>query len=131
MSPGRLCPWLFCQPVLKLKRLKMYMSNAVHVHTDIQVEQVEIAPNTSHVTSGLRSWLSPTLFSNGLSCQWYVLGYMEIYSWSPLCTELLPLPAQLTRKSIGGVADRIWRICLSICLLCWGFLYPCPRSFPG
>jgi len=55
MSPGRLCPWLFCQPVLKLKRLKMYMSNAVHVHTDIQVEQVEIAPNTSHVTSGLRS----------------------------------------------------------------------------
>lgn len=49
MSPECLCPWLFCQPVLKLKRLKMYMSYAVHVHTDIQVEQVEIAPITSHV----------------------------------------------------------------------------------
>lgn len=35
----------------------MYLSN---VHTDIQVEQVEIAPNTSHV----HQWLEKLIVSN-------------------------------------------------------------------
>lgn len=81
----------------------MYMSNAVHVHTDIQVE---IAPITSHVHQCLEKLMVSNTALKQLELSVICAGlYGNIYSWPPLCTELLPLPAQLTRKSVGGVVD--------------------------